>query len=184
MPLPTRRRPRPRGFQSPGARATLPEIPRPRPIQLFIQNSSPMAFGVRLRTTDTSGNHARRSSRATGVPIPMVAGFTRTPAGRGCRKSHSAGPLIITDAGRGCATSDGFGSLEMNGPLRGYHGARATITSVGRRFLQKRASISATAFTTGPIIITTSAQTNIVSFRQISLERSASSALSFRPNVT
>jgi hypothetical protein len=35
-----------------------------------------------------------------------------------------------------------------------------------------------------PTIITTSARTNIVSFRQIGLERSASSALSFRPSAT
>jgi len=88
------------------------------------------------------------------------------------------------DGGRGCAISDGFGYREMSGLLRGYHGARATITSVGRRSLQKRVSISATASTIGPIIITTSAQTNIVSFRQISLERSVSSALSFPPIVT
>src|SRR5438874_5408122 len=88
------------------------------------------------------------------------------------------------DGGRGCAISDGFGYREMSGLLRGYHGARATITSVGRRSLPKRVSISATASTIGPIIITTSAQTNIVSFRQISLERSVSSALSFPPIVT
>ena len=143
-----------------------------------------MACGVRLRATGMSGNRGRQSARARGVLTPTAAGFTQTRAGRGYRKSRSAGQPTITGAGRGCATSDGFGFPEMNGRPPGCRGARVTITLVGRPCLPKRVLIGAPVFITGLTVITTSARTNTVSFRRINLARIALRQPSFRPNET
>ena len=92
-----------------------------------------MAIGVRHPITDTSGSRAKPSVRATGGPTQTVAGFTAMPAGPGFQKSRLAGPLTTTVAGRACATSAGFGFRATNGRRPGFRGARAMITSAGRR---------------------------------------------------
>src|SRR5207237_7399912 len=106
------------------------------------------------------GNRAKQKARGLGVLTRTVAGFTPTPVGLGFPRSHSVGRLITTDVGRGCVESGGSGYRAMNGRRLGFHGARATITSAGRRCRRKRDSISAPASIIGLITITTSAPTN------------------------
>src|SRR5207302_10836337 len=131
-------------------------------ILCFIRNSSPTAPGWRQAITATFGNRARRKARAAGGRTRPAAGFTPMLVGLGFPKNHLVGPLITTDAGRGYAVSVGFGFRVMIGPRPGFRGARAMITSAGHRFRRKRDSISALAFITGPIVITTSVRISIL----------------------
>ncbi len=152
-------------------------------IQLFIPSSSLMARGWRPLITAMFGNRAKPKARGVGVLTRTVAGFTPTPAGLGFLKSHSVGRPIITGAGRVCVESAGSGFRAMNGRRPGFRGARATITSAGRRCPRKRGSISAPASTIGLITITTSGRTNIPSSQPGSLARSGLSPRSCRRNA-
>ena len=171
-------------LRSRAAYAIFPRLRRPPLIPRSTQGSSRWAFGARPPPTVTSGNRARPSNRAAGVPTPTAAGFTPTPVGPGFRKSRSAGRLITTDVGRACAVSAGSGCPVTNGRRRGFRGARAMITWVGRRFLPKRILIAAPAFRIGPTITTTSALNSIVLYQQENSERSGPSGLWFQPNAT
>src|SRR2546421_9077853 len=116
--------------------------PSPSAIPLFTANSNPTAIGLRPEITVTCFTRAKQRVRAVGGRTQMVAGFTATRVGLGFRKNRLAGPPIITGVGRVCAESAGFGFRAINGRQLGFLGARAAITSAGRRCLPKRDSIN------------------------------------------
>ena len=94
----------------------------------FYTRLSQKANGARHPLTDMSGNRASRGSRVTGGLTPTAGGFTRMRDGPGFPKNLSVGLPITTGAGRVCGISGGFGSLETNGRLPGFRGARVMTT--------------------------------------------------------
>jgi len=105
-------------------------------------------------------------------------------------RPYTNGRWAYTDVGWTWISEESFGWATYHygrcthGRRRGFHGARATNTSAGRRFRPKRVSISAPEFTIGRTIITTSVPTNIASLRPENSARRVSSKRSCRPNAT
>src|SRR6266404_9454141 len=164
------------------ARVNRANAPSVSAILLFTTNSSLTAIGSRPAITAMSFTRAKLKVRVGGL-IPTAAGSTPTPVGHGFRKNRSVGPPITTDAGRVCAELAGFGSPEINGRRPGFRGARAPITSVGRRCRPKRVSINAPAFAIGLTVITTLVRTNIVLSQVANLARREWSKRSYRRNA-